>query len=283
MDVNAMVGRLSAFASEVTRVSSEVGTEGRLGGVGGAGGGGAGGGEGNHMALSLTNPAHFVQEVAKAIVGGFMNKIEYDVRCNMLELKDVVNGMAEFFSDFVDEITRVAREVRGEERLGGRLTLQTRSVGAITSVLAPGEIPPQILGVAVNGEMRTLVDSTNHMIDQLAIFASEITKVAMEVGMEGKPGVQAAVGNAQSIWREITLSVNTPAERLTTQSRGFAQITAAVLNHGFTLFITDEDSGETDSLKTQTILGLWQCQAETAIVSFRRLSTDNGGLREILG
>ncbi|KAG6906772.1 hypothetical protein DXG01_012161 [Tephrocybe rancida] len=219
--VNAMVGCLNAAASEVTRVSLEVGTEGRLGG-----------------------------QVELGEVKGAW-RIEYDARGELLELKEIVNGMIEFFSDFVDEITMVAKEVGGEGRLGGQLTPQRSSVGAITSALARGEIPRKISGVAVNGEMRSLVDSTNQMIDQLAIFASEIEKVAREVCTEGKLVVRAEVGNAQGIWREITVSVNTLAEILFTQLRGFAQITAAALNHDFTLFLTDEDSREMDSLRTQ--------------------------------
>ncbi|KAG6915242.1 hypothetical protein DXG01_012550, partial [Tephrocybe rancida] len=246
--VNAMVGWLNAAASEVTRVSLEVGTEGRLGG-----------------------------QVELWEVKGRSGP-------ELLELKEVVNGMTKFFSDFVDELTMVAREVGGEGRLGGQvrsagvgwkwrdlvmgvnvmadsLTLQTRSVGAITSALARGEIPRQISGVAVNGEMRSSVDSTNQMIDQLAIVASEITKVAREVCTEGKLGVRAAVGNAQGIWQEIMVSVNTLAEIIFIQLRGFAQITAAALNHDFTLFPTDKESGEMGSLKTQVTQMMYNLRA----------------------
>ncbi|KAG6913449.1 hypothetical protein DXG01_006780 [Tephrocybe rancida] len=271
--VNVMVGQVSAIASEVMRVSLEAGKEGRLGGqveLGEVKGAWKSLADNmNLMALSLTNQTRCAQEVAKAVVGGdFTIEIKYDAWGELLELKEVVNGMTEFFSDLVDEITMVAREVGGEGRLGGQLTLQTRLVSAITSALAQGEIPRQISGLAVNGEMRSLVDSPNHMIDQLVIFASEISKVAREVGTQGKLGVRAEVRNAQGIWQEITVLVNTLAEIIFTQLRGFAQITAAALNHDFMLFPTDKESGKMDSLKTQ--INLMMTPVEGIIVAVER-------------
>ncbi|KAF8797439.1 HisKA-domain-containing protein, partial [Phlegmacium glaucopus] len=231
--VNSMVAQLSTLANEVTRVSLEVGTEGILGGqafvpdV-----------QGmwkvltdNVMAMNLTNQVRSIAEVTKAVAGGDLTKkIERDV-------------------------TRVAREVGTEGRLGGQarvtnvggtwkdltdtvnvmannLTLQVRTIAVATTAVARGDLTQKITGVSVSGEMLSL-------------------KVAREVGTEGKLGVQAEVGNVQGIWQEITLSVNTMAGNLTTQVRGFTQISAAAMDGDFTRFITVEASGEMDSLKTQ--------------------------------
>lgn len=152
------------------------------------------------------------------------------------------------------------------------MTLQVRTIVVATTVAARGDLTQKITGVLVSGEMLNLVNTINDMIDQLAIFAAEVKKVAREVGTEGKLGVQAEVGNVQGIWQEITyvlrsfvvfvfvvdddkvvgrLSVNTMAGNLTTQVRGFAQISAAAMDGDFTRFITVEASGEMDSLKTQ--------------------------------
>ncbi|KAL4267517.1 histidine kinase [Pleurotus pulmonarius] len=277
--VNSMVSQLSTLAKEVSRVSLEVGTEGILGGqavvpdvqgmwmvlsdnV-------------NLMAMNLTNQVRSIAEVTKAVAGGDLTKkIEVDVRGEMLELKETVNGMTESLSVFADEVTRVAREVGTEGRLGGQarvtnvggtwkaltdnvnvmaanLTLQVRTIAVATTAVARGDLTQKITGVSVSGEMLNLVNTINDMIAQLAIFAKEVKKVAREVGTEGKLGVQAEVGNVQGIWQEITLSVNTMASNLTTQVRGFAQISAAAMDGDFSRFITVEASGEMDSLKTQ--------------------------------
>ncbi|KAF9459630.1 hypothetical protein BDZ94DRAFT_1171284 [Collybia nuda] len=279
MTVNSMVAQLSTLANEVTRVSLEVGTEGILGGqafvpevqgmwkvltdnV-------------NLMAMNLTNQVRSIAQVTKAVAGGDLTKkIEVDVRGEILELKETVNKMTESLSVFADEVTRVAREVGTEGRLGGQarvtnvggtwkdltdnvnvmannLTLQVRTIAVATTAVARGDLTQKITGVSVSGEMLNLVNTINDMIDQLAIFAAEVKKVAREVGTEGKLGVQAEVGNVQGIWQEITLSVNTMAGNLTTQVRGFAQISAAAMDGDFTRFITVEASGEMDSLKTQ--------------------------------
>ncbi|KAG6865414.1 hypothetical protein C0991_002804 [Blastosporella zonata] len=298
LTVNSMVAQLSTLANEVTRVSLEVGMEGKLGGqasvpdvqgmwkvltdnV-------------NLMAMNLTNQVRSIAEVTKAVASGDLTKkIIVDVRGEILELKETVNGMTESLSVFADEVTRVAREVGTEGRLGGQarvtnvggtwkdltdnvnvmannLTLQVRNIAVATTAVARGDLTQKITGVSVSGEMLSLVNTINDMIDQLAIFAAEVKKVAREVGTEGKLGVQAEVGNVQGIWQEITcvhpplfflllvkltnersLSVNTMAGNLTTQVRGFAQISAAAMDGDFTRFITVEASGEMDSLKTQ--------------------------------
>ncbi|KAL4248978.1 histidine kinase [Abortiporus biennis] len=277
--VNQMVSRLSTLANEVTRVSLEVGTEGLMGGqayvpdV-----------EGlwkvladnvNLMAMNLTNQVRSIAEVTKAVASGDLTKrITVDVRGEMLDLKETVNGMTESLSVFADEVTRVAKEVGTDGKLGGQarvtnvsgtwkdltdnvnvmaanLTLQVRTIAVATTAVARGDLTQKVTGVSVSGEMLGLVNTINRMIDQLAIFAAEVKKVAREVGTEGKLGGQAEVGNVEGIWQEITMSVNTMANNLTTQVRGFAQISAAATDGDFSRFITVEASGEMDSLKTQ--------------------------------
>ncbi|KAH9911696.1 histidine kinase [Amylocystis lapponica] len=259
--VNQMVARLSTLASEVTRVSLEVGTEDVQGmwkvlsdNV-------------NLMAMNLTNQVRSIAEVTKAIAGGDLTKrITVDVRGEMLDLKETVNGMTESLSVFADEVTRVAKEVGTDGKLGGQarvtnvggtwkdltdnvnvmaanLTLQVRTVSAATTAVARGDLTAKVVGVSVSGEMLDLVNTINRMIDQLAIFAAEVKKVAREVGTEGKLGGQAEVGNVEGIWQDITMSVNTMASNLTTQVRA--------MDGDFSRFITVEASGEMDSLKTQ--------------------------------
>ncbi|EPS94054.1 hypothetical protein FOMPIDRAFT_50286 [Fomitopsis schrenkii] len=269
--VNQMVARLSVLASEVTRVSLEVGTEGMMGGqayvpdvqgmwkvlsdnV-------------NLMAMNLTNQVRSIAEVTKAVAGGDLTKrITVDVRGEMLDLKKTVNGMTESLSVFADEVTRVAKEVGTEGKLGGQARVPgvggvwkdlTDNVNVMAANLtlqravARGDLVRKVTGVSVSGEMLDLVNTINSMIDQLAIFAAEVKKVAREVGTEGKLGGQAEVGNVEGIWQDITMSVNTMASNLTTQVRGFAQISAAAMDGDFSRFITVEASGEMDSLKTQ--------------------------------
>nr|QDK64581.1 histidine kinase Sln1p [Ganoderma lucidum] len=297
--VNQMVARLSTLASEVTRVSLEVGTEGIMGGqasvpdVQGVWKGLTD--NVNLMAMNLTNQVRSIAEVTKAVAGGDLTKrITVDVRGEMLDLKETVNGMTESLSLFADEVTRVAKEVGTEGLLGGQaqvsnvggtwkdltdnvnvmaanLTLQVRTIALATRAVAKGDLTQKVTGVPVSGEILDLVNTINSMIDQLAIFAAEVKKVAREVGTEGKLGGQAEVGNVEGIWQEITyvvtgrlyarasslspdptrMSVNTMASNLTTQVRGFAQISAAAMDGDFSRFITVEASGEMDSLKTQ--------------------------------
>ncbi|CDO72026.1 hypothetical protein BN946_scf184943.g61 [Trametes cinnabarina] len=309
--VNQMVARLSILASEVTRVSLEVGTEGIMGGqasvpdvqgvwrcahcttvytygvfgnFGTVNPNGLGGvtpdlqgltDNVNLMAMNLTNQVRSIAEVTKAVAGGDLTKrITVDVRGEMLDLKETVNGMTESLSLFADEVTRVAKEVGTEGLLGGQaqvsnvggtwkdltdnvnvmasnLTLQVRTIAQATRAVAKGDLTQKVTGVPVSGEILDLVNTINSMIDQLAIFAAEVKKVAREVGTEGKLGGQAEVGNVEGIWQEITMSVNTMANNLTTQVRGFAQISAAAMDGDFSRFITVEASGEMDSLKTQ--------------------------------
>ncbi|KIJ42807.1 hypothetical protein M422DRAFT_253899 [Sphaerobolus stellatus SS14] len=279
LTVNSMVRELATLAQEVTRVNLEVGMEGILGGqavvadvertwkiltdnV-------------NLIAMNLTNQVRSIAEVTKAVAqGDLTKKIEVDVRGEILELTETVNGMTESLSLFADEVTRVAREVGTEGRLGAQasvpnvggtwkvltdnvnvmatnLTLQVRGIAQATTAVAQGDLTKKVVGVSVLGEILDLVNTINDMVDQLAFFAEQVKKVAREVGTEGKLGVQADVGRVQGTWKEITLSVNKMAHNLTTQVRGFAQISAAAMDGDFTRFITVEASGEMDSLKTQ--------------------------------
>ncbi|KAG8876636.1 hypothetical protein FRB98_007096 [Tulasnella sp. 332] len=277
--VNSMVAQLFTLANEVTRVSLEVGTEGKLGGqalvedV-----------EGmwkvltdnvNLMALNLTTQVRSIAAVTTAVAEGDLTKrIEVDVKGEILELKQTVNDMTESLGIFAAEVTRVAREVGTEGILGGQanvdgvggtwkaltdnvnvmaqnLTTQVRTIAKATTAVARGDLTQKCIGIPVSGEILDLVNTINVMIDQLAVFANEVMKVAREVGTEGKLGVQAEVQNLQGVWTDITMSVNTMASNLTSQVRGFAQISAAATDGDFTRFITVEASGEMDSLKTQ--------------------------------
>ncbi|OCH92001.1 histidine kinase [Obba rivulosa] len=265
--VNQMVARLSTLASEVTRVSLEVGTEGIMGGqasVPDVQGVWKDMAENvNLMAMNLTRQVRSIAEVTKAVAGGDLTKrITVDVRGEMLDLKETVNGMTESLSIFADEVTRVAKEVGTEGKLGGQAKVNnvggtwkdlTDNVNVMASntAVARGDLTQKVTGVSVSGEILDLVNTINRMIDQLAIFAAEVKKVAREVGTEGKLGGQAEVGNVEGIWQEITMSVNTMASNLTTQVRGFAQISAAAMDGDFSRFITVEANGEMDSLKTQ--------------------------------
>ncbi|KAI9435062.1 HAMP TYPE histidine kinase [Lactarius indigo] len=243
--------------SMVTRVSLEVGTEGILGGqayvpdvqgmwkvladnV-------------NLMAMNLTNQVRSIAEVTKAVASGDLTKkVAVDVRGEMLDLKETVNGMTESLSVFADEEGRLGGQAN-VTNVGGTWKDLTGCVNvmAANTAVARGDLTQKVTGVSVSGEILHLVNTINDMIDQLGFFASEVKKVAREVGTEGKLGVQAELGNVQGIWQEITMSVNTMAGNLTTQVRGFAQISAAAMDGDFTRFITVEASGEMDSLKTQ--------------------------------
>ncbi|BEI90238.1 uncharacterized protein CcaverHIS019_0303080 [Cutaneotrichosporon cavernicola] len=279
LTVNGMVAQLTVFAAEVTRVSLEVGTEGKLGGqalVPNV--------EGtwkiltdnvNLMALNLTTQVRSVAEVTTAVAAGDLSKkITVEAFGEIAQLKNTVNAMVDSLRSFSSEVTRVAREVGTDGRLGGQafvpgvagtwkdltdcvnvmaanLTVQVRTIAHATTAVARGDLTQKVTGVTVSGEILDLVNTINNMIDQLAIFAAEVTRVAREVGTEGKLGVQAEVENIEGTWQEITSNVNTMASNLTSQVRAFAQISAAATDGDFTRFITVEASGEMDSLKTK--------------------------------
>src|SRR5918912_1487612 len=233
--INTMVDQLSAFASEVTRVAREVGTEGVLGGQANVPGV-AGTWKDltdnvNAMASNLTNQVRNTALVITAVANGdFSQKITVDVRGEMLELKNTINSMVDRLSVFAGEVTRVAREVGTEGRLGGQaqvpgvagtwkdltdsvnsmasnLTAQVRNIAEVTTAVARGDLSRKIT-VDVKGEIRELKNTINTMVDQLGSFASEVTRVAREVGTEGQLGGQAEVRGAAGTWKDLTDSVN---------------------------------------------------------------------------
>jgi signal transduction histidine kinase/DNA-binding response OmpR family regulator/HAMP domain-containing protein len=253
--VNRMVEQLSSFASEVTRVAREVGTDGKLGGqarVHGAAGIWRDLTDGvNVMASNLTAQVRSIAEVTTAVAKGDLSrKVSVDVRGEILELKDTINTMVDQLRAFASEVTRVAREVGTEGRLGGQaavpgvagtwkdltdsvnsmasnLTAQVRNIAAVTTAVATGDLSKKIT-VEVRGEIRELKDTINTMVDQLRAFASEVTRVAREVGTEGKLGGQARVPGVAGTWKDLTDSVNVMASNLTDQVRSIAAVVTAV-------------------------------------------------------
>src|SRR5207248_2381472 len=274
--INTMVDQLSSFASEVTRVAREVGTEGRLGGQA-AVKGVAGTWKDltdkvNLMASNLTVQLRDMSKVATAIAGGDLTqKITVDVRGEILQIKNVINTMVDQLSSFASEVTRVAREVGTEGKLGGQaavegvagtwkdltesvnsmasnLTAQVRNIADVTTAVAKGDLSKKIT-VDVRGEILELKDTTNTMVDQLRSFAAEVTRVAREVGTEGKLGGQAQVPGVGGTWKDLTDSVNLMASNLTAQVRNIAAVTTAVATGDLTKQITVDVKGEILELK----------------------------------
>jgi HAMP domain-containing protein/signal transduction histidine kinase/DNA-binding response OmpR family regulator len=274
--VNVMVDQLNAFASEVTRVAREVGTEGKLGGqaeVRGVGGVWKDLTDNvNSMAGNLTGQVRNIAEVTTAVANGDLSKkITVDVRGEILELKNTVNTMVDQLNAFAGEVTRVAREVGTEGRLGGQaqvrgvggvwkdltdnvnfmagnLTSQVRNIAEVTTAVANGDLSKKIT-VDVRGEILELKDTVNTMVDQLNAFANEVTRVAREVGTEGRLGGQAEVRGVGGVWKDLTDNVNTMAGNLTGQVRNIAQVTTAVANGDISKKITVEGQGEILELK----------------------------------
>jgi signal transduction histidine kinase/DNA-binding response OmpR family regulator/HAMP domain-containing protein len=269
--INTMVDQLNAFASEVTRVAREVGSEGKLGGqaeVRGVGGTWKDLTDSvNMMAGNLTAQVRNIAEVTTAVANGDLSKkITVDVRGEILELKDTINTMVDQLNAFAWEVTRVAREVGTEGRLGGQanvpgvagtwkdltdsvnmmagnLTSQVRNIATVTTAVANGDLSKKIT-VDVRGEILELKDTINTMVDQLNSFASEVTRVAREVGSEGKLGGQAQVRGVGGTWKDLTDSVNTMAGNLTEQVRGIARVVTAVANGDLNRKLTFEAKGE---------------------------------------
>jgi len=274
--VNAMVGQLGAFASEVTRVAREVGTEGKLGGqakVKGVAGTWKDLTDNvNLMASNLTSQVRNIAAVTTAVANGDLaKKITADVRGELLELKDTINRMVDQLRSFASEVTRVAREVGTEGKLGGQakvegvsgtwkaltdsvnpmasnLTSQVRNIAAVTTAVANGDLSKKIT-VKVKGEILELKNVINTMVDQLSSFASEVTRVAREVGTEGKLGGQAAVEGVAGTWKDLTDSVNSMASNLTAQVRNIADVTTAVAKGDLSKKITVDVRGEILELK----------------------------------
>ncbi len=275
--LNTMVDQLSSFADEVTRVAGEVGTEGRLGGqadVKGVSGTWKDLTDNvNFMANNLTGQVRSIAEVTTAVAQGDLSrKIRVDARGEILELKTTINTMVDQLSSFADEVTRVAREVGTEGRLGGQahvkgvsgtwkdltdnvnfmannLTGQVRSIAEVTTAVAQGDLSKKI-DVDARGEILELKTTINTMVDQLSSFADEVTRVAREVGTEGRLGGQADVKGVSGTWKDLTDNVNSMADNLTGQVRNIAQVTTAVAQGDLSKKIDVDARGEILELKT---------------------------------
>ncbi len=274
--INTMVDQLSSFASEVTRVAREVGTEGKLGGqaqVKGVAGTWKDLTDNvNFMAGNLTSQVRNIADVTKAVANGDLSKkITVDVKGEILELKNTIYTMVDHLSSFASEVTRVAREVGTEGKLGGQadvkvvagtwkdltdsvnsmasnLTGQVRNIAEVTTAVANGDLSKKIT-VDVKGEILQLKNTINTMVDQLRSFAAEVTRVAREVGTEGKLGGQAEVRGVSGTWKDLTDNVNFMAGNLTSQVRNIAAVTTAVANGDLSKKITVDVKGEILQLK----------------------------------
>ncbi|MBC7486514.1 MAG: HAMP domain-containing protein [Cytophagaceae bacterium] len=274
--INTMVDQLNSFASEVTRVALEVGTEGKLGGqaeVTGVGGTWKDLTDSvNQMGSNLTSQVRNIAEVTTAVANGDLSrKIAVDVKGEILELKNTINTMVDQLRGFASEVTRVAREVGSEGKLGGQatvegvggvwkdltdsvnqmgsnLTAQVRNIAEVTTAVAKGDLSRKIT-VDVKGEILELKNTINTMVDQLNSFGSEVTRVAREVGSEGKLGGQADVPGVGGTWKDLTDSVNKMASNLTSQVRNIAEVTTAVANGDLSRKIGVDVKGEILELK----------------------------------
>jgi len=273
--VNSMVDQLSSFAAEVTRVAKEVGTDGKLGGQ--AGVAEASGiwrdltDNVNRMASNLTSQVRNIAEVSTAVARGDLSKkITVDAKGEILQLKDTINTMVDQLNSFAGEVTRVARTVGVEGKLGAQaevpgvagtwkdltdnvnllannLTAQVRNIADVTTSVAKGDLSRKIT-VDVKGEMLELKNTVNTMVDQLNTFASEVTRVAREVGTEGKLGGQAEVRGVGGTWKDLTENVNFMASNLTTQVRGIARVVTAVASGDLSQQLKVDAKGEIAAL-----------------------------------
>jgi HAMP domain-containing protein/signal transduction histidine kinase/DNA-binding response OmpR family regulator len=312
--INTMVDQLNSFASEVTRVAREVGTDGKLGGqaqVKGVAGTWKDLTDSvNSMAGNLTGQVRNIADVAKAIAAGDLSKkITVDVKGEILELKDTINTMVDQLNSFASEVTRVAREVGTEGKLGGQakvegvagtwkdltdsvnfmagnLTGQVRNIAQVTTAVANGDLSKKIT-VDVKGEILELKDTINTMVDQLRSFASEVTRVAREVGTDGKLGGQADVRGVAGTWKDLTDSVNSMAGNLTGQVRNIAQVTKAVANGDLSRKITVDVKGEILELKDtiNTMVDQLNSFASEVTRVAREVGTDGklGGQAQVKG
>src|SRR6476646_5909400 len=273
--INKMVEQLGNFSAEVTRVAREVGTEGKL--VGQAKVKGVAGvwkdltDNVNSMAGNLTSQVRNIANVTTAVASGDLSKkITVDVRGEMLQMKNTINVMVDQLNSFAGEVSRVAREVGTEGKLGGQaqvpgvagtwkdltdnvnwmagnLTAQVRNIAEVTTAVARGDLSRKIT-VDVRGEILQLKETINTMVDQLNSFASEVTRVAREVGTEGKLGGQAEVPGVAGTWKDLTDNVNFMASNLTEQVRGIVKVVTAVANGELTKKLTVQAKGEVAAL-----------------------------------
>ena len=274
--INTMVDQLRSFASEVTRVAREVGTDGRLGGqaiVPGVAGTWKDLTDSvNSMANNLTAQVRNIADVTTAVARGDLSrKITVDVRGEILELKNTINTMVDQLNAFASEVTRVAREVGTDGKLGGQaqvpgvagtwkdltdsvntmannLTAQVRNIAEVSTAIASGDLSRKIT-VNVSGEILQLKETINTMVDQLNAFAGEVTRVAREVGTEGRLGGQANVRGVAGTWKDLTDSVNSMANNLTAQVRNIAEVSTAIASGDLSKKITVDVSGEILQLK----------------------------------
>ena len=312
--INTMVDQLNAFAGEVTRVAREVGSEGKLGGqaqVPGVGGTWKDLTDNvNFMASNLTGQVRNIAEVATAVARGDLSrKITVDVKGEILELKDTINTMVEQLRSFASEVTRVAREVGNDGKLGGQaqvpgvagtwkdltdsvnsmasnLTGQVRNIAEVSTAIASGDLSKKIT-VNVSGEILLLKETINTMVDQLNTFAGEVTRVAREVGTEGRLGGQANVPGVAGTWKDLTDSVNAMAGNLTAQVRNIAEVTTAVARGDLSRKITVDVKGEILELKNTINTMVDQLNAFAAEVTrvAREVGTDGklGGQATVPG
>ncbi|HZN89234.1 MAG TPA: HAMP domain-containing protein [Thermoleophilaceae bacterium] len=299
--VNTMVDQLSSFADQVTIVAREVGTEGKLGGQAEvpnvAGTWKDLTDSVNLMASNLTSQVRNIAQVTTAVAeGDLTQKVTVDVKGEIAELKQTVNTMVDQLSSFADEVTRVAREVGTEGKLGGQaevkgvsgtwrdltenvnlmadnLTDQVRSIAQVSSAVADGDLSQKI-AVEAKGEVAALADTINKMVDRLRSFAAEVTRVAREVGTEGKLGGQAEVEDVSGTWRGLTENVNSMASNLTDQVRNIAEVTTAVANGDLSKKITVDAKGEILELKETVNTMVGQLNAFAAEVT--RVSKEVG-------
>ncbi len=312
--INVMVDQLNSFASEVTRVASEVGTEGKLGGQA-AVTGVAGTWKDltdnvNLMANNLTSQVRNIADVTTAVAKGDLSrKITVDVRGEILQLKETINTMVDQLNGFAAEVTRVAREVGTEGRLGGQakvpgvagtwkdltdsvnamatnLTGQVRKIAEVTTAVALGDLSRKIT-VDVKGEILQLKETINTMVDRLNAFASEVSRVAREVGTEGKLGGQAEVQGVAGTWKDLTDNVNSMASNLTGQVRNIAEVATAVARGNLSRKITVDVKGEILELKDTINTMVDQLNAFASEVSrvAREVGTEGklGGQAEVQG
>ncbi len=312
--INTMVDQLNAFAGEVTRVAREVGTEGRLGGqanvLGVAGTWKDLTDSVNSMANNLTAQVRNIADVATAIARGDLSrKITVDVKGEILELKNTINTMVDQLNAFAAEVTRVAREVGTEGKLGGQaqvpgvagtwkdltdnvnfmasnLTAQVRNIAEVATAIAKGDLSKKIT-VDVRGEILLLKDTLNTMVEQLRSFAAEVTRVAREVGTEGRLGGQAVVPGVAGTWKDLTDNVNLLAANLTTQVRNIAEVTTAVARGDLSRKITVDVKGEILELKNTINTMVDQLNAFAAEVTrvAREVGTEGrlGGQADVPG
>src|SRR5207247_1256011 len=312
--INTMVDQLRSFASEVTRVAREVGTEGKLGGqaeVKGVAGTWKGLTDNvNSMARNLTGQVRNIAAVTTAVANGDLSKkITVDVKGEILELKNTINTMVDQLCSLASEVTRVAREVGTEGKLGGQaevqgvagtwkdltdnvnlmagnLTAQVRNIATVTTAIANGDLSKKIT-VDVKGEILELKDTINTMVDQLHSVASEVTRVAREVGSEGILGGQAEVRGVSGTWKDLTDSVNFMAGNLTAQVRKIVLVTTAVANGDLSKKITVDVKGEIAALKNtvNTMVGQLSSFAAEVTRVAREVGTEGklGGQADVKG